>query len=93
MKISQTNFFVILLSFTILYTLSADVPNQGFNEFDLQHGITELNYETPLNAIDEDGKFYYIFFSFSEENITLSIKDNLNLGSTILTKDEGGLFL
>ena len=90
MKISQTNFFVILLSFTILYTLSADVPNQGFNEFDLQHGITELNYETPLNAIDEDGKFYYIFFSFSEENITLSIKDNLNLGSTILTKDEWG---
>ena len=92
MKIKQIKFFVIFFSFAISYTFSTNITKQGFNEIVLQTGKTELNYNFPLNLTDEDRKCYYIFFSFSEDNITYYIKD-LNDSTPIgFQKDEWEFF-
>ena len=78
MKLAQSKFFVILFSLVILYSFCEDIPEIGFNEFELKPGEIELVYRIPQIPL-ESRKSPFISFLFTEENISLVYKEEYEM--------------
>ena len=87
MKIAQLKFFVLLFSFEILFTLSIDTLDSGYNEFYLQTGVTELTYLVKEASLI-DGKSPFLSFVTFEDNISMAIKEIEENKFEIIPKNE-----
>ena len=72
MKIPQLKFFVLLFSLEILYSLSINIPELGYNEFELKPGITELVYTIKKTFLEDVNNSSFISFVVFEDNLNLT---------------------
>ena len=61
-----------VFSLEILYSLSINIPELGYNEFELKPGITELVYTIKKTFLEDVNNSSFISFVVFEDNLNLT---------------------